>query len=132
MRSTSSDAPTRLARALPYRALAELVTAFHLSFALFVVLGGLLVLRWPWLAWIHLPAAAWGALGRFVDTCCFLTPLEKSLRRRAGGAAYEGGFLDHYIIHRACPAGLGRRGLGALGLAILAVNVAIYAYLFSR
>ena len=132
MRSTNSDTPIRLARAAPYRALAELVAALHLSFALFVVLGGLLVLRWPWLAWIHLPAAAWGALGRFADTCCFLTPLEKSLRRRAGAPVYEGGFLDYYVIHRAFPRGLGRRGLGALGVAIIAANAAVYAYLLAR
>ena len=44
-----------------YGVLADVVLAAHFLFVLFVVLGGLLVLRWPRLAWVHLPAAAWGA-----------------------------------------------------------------------
>src|SRR5690606_11457845 len=30
---------------------ADLLVALHFAFILFVVLGGMLVLRWPWLAW---------------------------------------------------------------------------------
>ncbi len=42
---------------MPYRALADLTLLIHLGFVLFVVFGGLLVLRWPWAAWVHLPSA---------------------------------------------------------------------------
>ena len=38
------------------------VAILHFAFILFVIAGGLLVLRWPALTWIHLPAAIWGAL----------------------------------------------------------------------
>ena len=45
-----------------YRILADTTAIAHFAFVLFVALGGLLVLRWRKLAWIHLPAAIWGAL----------------------------------------------------------------------
>jgi VanZ family protein len=48
-----------------YRWLADFVLLFHLAFVLFVVLGGLLVLRRPKLAWLHLPCVAWGVLIEF-------------------------------------------------------------------
>ena len=38
--------------------LADLVVGLHLAFVLFVVLGGLLALRWPRVAWLHLPATS--------------------------------------------------------------------------
>src|SRR5205823_9541449 len=59
-----------------WRALADLVVLAHFAFVLFVVLGGLLVLRWPVLAWVHLPAAIWGVWIEFRGWICPLTPLE--------------------------------------------------------
>ena len=40
-----------------YRTLADVVVTFHFGFVLFVVMGGLLVLRWRKAAWVHLPCA---------------------------------------------------------------------------
>jgi hypothetical protein len=37
--------------------LADLVVVLHFAFVLFVVFGGLLVLRWRRLAYVHLPVA---------------------------------------------------------------------------
>ena len=48
-----------------YRILADIVVVIHFAFVLFVVLGGFLVLRWPKLAWVHVPAAIWGTLIEF-------------------------------------------------------------------
>ena len=73
--------------AMFYRLLADLVVVLHFGFVLFVVLGGLLALRWPRAAWFHLPAALWGAGIEFVQGICPLTPLENHLRgsgRRGG------------------------------------------------
>ena len=92
-----------------YRALADLVLVVHLGFVLFVVLGGLLVVRWPWLAWLHVPAAVWGVLIEFMGWICPLTPLENSFRVAGGGAGYSGGFIEHYIRPILYPAGLTRR-----------------------
>ena len=44
-----------------YGVLADAVVVLHLGFVLFVVLGGLLVLRWRWVMWLHLPAAVMGS-----------------------------------------------------------------------
>ena len=59
-----------------YSWLADLILSIHAGFVLFVIFGGLLVLRWRWIAWLHLPAALWGAVVEFSGWVCPLTPLE--------------------------------------------------------
>ena len=115
-----------------YRALADLVLALHLVFVLFVVLGGLLVLRWPSAAWLHIPAAIWGVLIEFTGWICPLTPLENSLRTRGGEAGYNGGFIEHYIQPLLYPAGLTRSTQVVLGSLVLALNLTAYAIMVSR
>lgn len=117
---------------MPYRALADLVLVLHLAFVLFVVLGGLLVLRWPKLAWLHLPAAAWGALIELAGWICPLTPLEQRLRVLAGDAGYQGGFIEHYVTAWLYPGGLTRPVQLALGAAVIVVNLAVYTRLLRR
>lgn len=77
--------------------LAAVVLVVHLAFILFVAAGALLAWRWPRLAWLHVPAVVWSAGIILIGYECPLTPLEKWLRRRGGGAAYEGGFIDRYV-----------------------------------
>ena len=48
-----------------YKLLADLVFIAHLTFVLFVVLGGIAVWKVPKLAWLHFPPVAWGALIEF-------------------------------------------------------------------
>ena len=115
-----------------YRALADLVLVVHLAFVLFVVLGGLLVVRWPWLAWLHVPAAIWGVLIEYTGWICPLTPLENSLRVKGGEAGYAGGFIQHYIQPVLYPAGLTRSTQVVLGSMALLVNLAAYAIVLSR
>ena len=115
-----------------YDLFADIVVVTHALFVVFVVLGGLLVLRWPRLAWLHLPAAAWGAMIEFGGWICPLTPLEKWLRVRAGEAAYKGGFIEHYMLPILYPPGLTREIQIVLGLIVLAINLAVYVYLLHR
>jgi hypothetical protein len=107
--------------------LADLVVVLHLGFIVFVVLGGLLVLRWPRLAWVHLPCAIWGALIELAGWICPLTPLENRLREMAGQGGYRGGFVEHYLIPVVYPAGLTPRLQLVLGLGVTAVNAVVYA-----
>ena len=109
--------------------LATLVVTLHLTFVVFVVLGGLLVLRWPWLAYAHLPAALWGAWIEFAGWVCPLTPLEQSLRLKAGEQGYSGSFIEHYVLPLLYPSALTRTIQVALGAVVIAVNLAIYGYL---
>jgi hypothetical protein len=115
-----------------YRLLADAVLVVHLAFIVFVVLGGLLVLRWPRIAWLHLPAVAWGAWIEFAGRICPLTPLESGLRERSGGGAYRGGFIEHYVTALIYPDGLDRRQQVVLGAFVLVLNAAIYAWLIAR
>lgn len=100
----------------------------HLLFVVFVVGGGLLLLRWPALVWVHLPAAVWGVLIELFGWVCPLTPLENSLRRRAGAAGYEGGFVEHYLLPVLYPGALTREVQFALAAAVVGVNLAVYAW----
>lgn len=115
-----------------WRVLADLVVAFHLCFVLFVVLGGLLALRWPRAAWFHLPAALWGAGIEFVQGICPLTPLENSLRARGGQAGYAGGFVEHYLLPVLYPAGLTQNVQLVLGVFVVGLNVAVYWVVWRR
>ncbi|MDQ1243630.1 MAG: hypothetical protein QG550_2883 [Pseudomonadota bacterium] len=115
-----------------YRLLADLVLVAHAAFVAFVMLGGLAVLRWPRLAWLHLPVVLWGAGIEFFGGICPLTPLEIRWRQLAGDQGYAGGFVDHYIVALLYPDGLTRSVQVALGLLVLVVNVAIYAYAWRR
>ncbi|HEY5940625.1 MAG TPA: DUF2784 domain-containing protein, partial [Gemmatimonadales bacterium] len=114
------------------RLMADLVVAVHFLFVLFVVLGGLLVLRWPRLAYVHVPAAVWGAAIELGGWICPLTPLEISLRQQAGGTGYSGGFIEHYILPVLYPSALTRDIQLLLGFLVIAFNVTIYAYVFRK
>ena len=112
--------------------LADLVVVLHFAFVLFVVFGGLLVLRWRWVAYLHVPAAIWGVLIELTGWICPLTPLENALRSRAGETGYQGGFVEHYILPALYPSALTRRIQLLLGAVVLLLNLAIYAYVLRR
>ena len=108
---------------MPYRLLAVLVLIVHAGFVAFVMLGALLVWRWPRIAWIHVPVVLWGAGIEFLGGICPLTPLENHWRRLAGELGYPGGFVEHYVMSALYPDGLTRRAqvmLGALVLLLVA------------
>src|SRR5438105_9946246 len=115
-----------------FRAAADLVLVAHLAFVLFVVLGGLLALRWPRFAWVHVPVALYGATIEFVGFVCPLTPLEVWLRQRGGEAGYHGGFIEHYVTASLYPNGLTRELQLWLGAGVLVLNAMVYAILFRR
>ena len=108
------------------RVLATVVVLVHMAFVVFVVAGGVLALRWPRVAWFHLPAALWGALIALAGFLCPLTPLENWLRVRGGAAAYDTGFLEHYLLPILYPASLTRGLQIATGIFVVVVNVLVY------
>jgi hypothetical protein len=112
--------------------LADAVVLVHLVFILFILLGGLLVLRWPWMAWLHLPTVAWGVLVQCMGWICPLTPLENQLRLSAGGARYQGGFVEHYVIPILYPLRVGPRLHLILGALVFLINAMVYASLLVR
>src|SRR5690606_21602726 len=104
----------------------------HLLFIVFVVLGGLLVLRWHWLAIAHIPAALWGAVIGLTGDTCPLTPLENRLRHLAGETGYQGGFIEHYLMPVIYPHGLTRDIQFILGGIVIGINLAVYGWLMYR
>jgi hypothetical protein len=115
-----------------YRVFADLVVLVHGAFVVFVVLGGLLVLwniRW---AWVHLPAAIWGAIVEFAGKICPLTPLENHLRHLAGERGYTGGFIEHYIMPLLYPVGLTRERQALFGAILVAINIVAYSIVIVR
>lgn len=115
-----------------YDWLADVVLGVHAAFVVFVVLGGLLVLRRPKLAWVHGPAVAWGVLIEYAGLTCPLTPLEIAFRRLGGEAGYEGGFIQHYVTAVIYPPGLTRALQVGLATLALVVNVVIYWQVLGR
>ena len=115
-----------------FRLLADTVVVIHFAFIVFVVLGGLLVLRWRWVAWIHVPAAVWGAVIEFDGWICPLTPIEHWFRMQSGGSGYEHGFIEHWIVPVVYPEALTRPIQIALGVAVLVVNMVVYGVVLAR
>lgn len=114
------------------RIAADLVVVLHLAFIVFVGLGGLLALRWTRAAWLHVPAALWGAAIEFRHGVCPLTPLEQRLRIAAGDAGYSGSFIEHYLLPLIYPSALDASLQYALGALVVAVNLAVYAWVIVR
>jgi hypothetical protein len=100
----------QLDQATLFRTAADIVVAAHVVFVAFVVLGGLLVLRWRRLAWYHVPAAIWGVTIELAGWVCPLTPLEHYLRQLGGASPYQGDFIEQYVLPLLYPADLTRPG----------------------
>ncbi len=114
------------------RLLATAVVLVHMAFVAFVVLGGLLALRWPRVAWVHLPVALWGAGIALVGWICPLTPFENWLRVQAGDAPYTTGFLEHHLLPILYPVRLTRTLQIATGAFVIALNALVYWRVFRR
>jgi len=117
---------------MAFRILADATVVLHLAFVVFILLGGLLVLRRPKVAWVHLPAVAWGAWVEFAGSVCPLTPLENWLREQGGRSAYSSGFIEHYLVPILYPASLSRELQWGLGGIVLLVNSVLYIVILRR
>jgi Protein of Unknown function (DUF2784) len=112
--------------------LADAVLVLHGLFIVWVVFGGLAVIARLQFAWLHVPAVAWAVWVSWSGSYCPLTPLEQSLRRAAGQAGYEGGFIEHYLTAAIYPQGLTVDLQIVFGAAVLGINLALYAVAITR
>ncbi|MEN8135982.1 MAG: DUF2784 domain-containing protein [Thermodesulfobacteriota bacterium] len=117
---------------MTYWLAANLILVLHLGFVCFVVLGGLLVLKWRRLVFLHIPAVLWGVLIEYQGWICPLTPLEQRLRQAAGQGGFAGGFIEHYLVRLLYPAQLNREMQIILGTLVIIINIAIYGWLLAR
>ena len=109
------------------RLLGDAVVVLHLAFIAFAMGGGMLVIAWPRVAWLHLPAVIWAAYVEFTSTICPLTPLENALRLDAGRSGYEGGFIEHYVLPIVYPVGLTPYVQTILGVIVISAVVGALA-----
>ena len=112
-----------------YTLFADTLLIFHLFFIIYVVAGGLLVLRWPLTARLHIPAALWGALVEFTGWICPLTQLENRFRRLSCAEGYSDDVVTHYITPVIYPADLTPDTKMLLGSIVVLVNIAIYSFI---
>lgn len=115
-----------------YPLLADLVLIVHLAFVVFVLWGGLLMLKWRWIAWLHLPAAVWGAVVEFTGWICPLTPLENWLREQGGKTSYRSDFIAQYLLPVLYPEDLTRNVQFLLGTGVVVLNAVVYWWLWQR
>ena len=111
---------------------ANVLVVIHLAFVCFVVVGGLLVLKWRWIVFLHIPSAIWGALIEFKGWVCPLTPWEQWLRTAGNQAGYSGGFVEHYIVSLLYPEHFNRDIQLILGSLVVVINLAVYGWLLAR
>tara|TARA_R110002096_G_scaffold416576_2_gene619548 strand:- start:404796 stop:405179 length:384 start_codon:yes stop_codon:yes gene_type:complete len=125
-----------LEQAMTFHLLADMLVMLHLLFIIFVTLGGLLVFRWPFIAWFHVPAFLWGGGIAILGWICPLTYLENDLRERAGASGYTGGFIEYYLLPIIYPERLfgdfPRGGFIAIGIFVFVLNAFIYWKLYRR
>jgi hypothetical protein len=112
--------------------LADGLVLLHFAFVMFVALGGLLVVKWSKVAYLHVPAAIWGALIEFSGWICPLTSLENGLRRAGGEAGYTGSFIEQYILPILYPSELTRELQIVIGVSVVLVNGLFYTLLLIR
>jgi hypothetical protein len=113
-----------------YLMFARILNAFHIAFALFAAFGGLLVAQYHPLIWLHLPALFWSLGTLALDWGCPVTPWEKSLRIKGGGASYDEGFVQHYFLRTHYSRSGARRIHTLLAVALLAFNALVYLRIF--
>lgn len=117
---------------MAWRLLADALVVAHLVFVAFVLVGGLLVWRWPRLAWLHLPAVGWAVWIESSAGICPLTPLENRWRQAGGQAGYEGSFVERYLVPLLYPPGLTPSLQLGLAAGVLLLNLLLYALAWRR
>ena len=114
---------------MAYRILADIILILHFCFIIFVVLGGVLLFRWPRLWRFHLPAVIWGVFIQYFMWSCPLTYLESYFRILAGEQEYEVGFIEYYFTTIVYAEITPEMHLLA-GILLIAINLCIYLYVF--
>lgn len=115
-----------------FAVLSAVAVTVHLAFVAFVMTGAALSLRWRWIPWVHVPAAAWATFVELSGRICPLTPLENTLRARAGLAPYSGDFIARYVFPVLYPEGLTRDLQMVFGATVVIVNLLVYGWMLRR
>jgi hypothetical protein len=108
-----------------YRVAADAVVVIHFAFVVFVVIGGLLALRWPKILWIHVPAVLYSVWIIIFSITCPLTPLERNLRERGGQDRFSESFIERYVEGVLYPGDMLRQAQAVAAVVVVASWVAL-------
>ncbi len=78
--------------------LADTVAVVHGAAVVLLLTGAVVALWRPRVLWVHLPVSLAILAVNRAGAPCPLTELELWLRAEAGGVAYDGGYLGHYVF----------------------------------
>ena len=115
-----------------YSVAADLLVIVHLFFIIFVIAGGFTILKWRWMAILHIPSAAWGAFVEINGLICPLTPWENKLRQLAGERGYPDSFIEHYIVPLIYSPGVNQTMLTIIGIMVIVINLCVYSFVTYR
>jgi hypothetical protein len=117
---------------MPYHLLADTVVIVHLAFIVFTIAGGILIIWWRKVIWIHIPAVIWAAWIEFSGGICPLTYLENWLLGQSGSGGYHGDFTASYILPVVYPANLTRKIQITMAIIVIFVNLLVYGYIYMK
>lgn len=110
--------------------LADIILIVHSLFIVFVIFGGLIVLKWHKIMWVHIPCAIWGALIEFSGWICPLTYLENYFLETGDVNVYETSFIQHYLMPVIYPSNLTADIQILLGTIVIVINFIIYFFVW--
>ena len=115
-----------------YEIAADLILIIHFTFVLFVVFGALLIFVSIKIIFIHIPAVIWGSYIELTNSICPLTYLENWFLHKANLTTYSEGFIQNYLVPIVYPMNLTKDLQIYLGIAIIVINIVIYAFIFNK
>ena len=115
-----------------YSLLADLVILAHMAFIVFAGAGSLLLLKWPKLVFLHLPAVCWGVWIELSGNICPLTYLENRFHQLSSRPVYDISFIERYLLPVIYPPGLDRKLQFYLAGALILLNLVFYAVIVNR
>ena len=115
-----------------YEIAANLILFVHFIFILFVVFGALLFFASSKIIFIHIPAFIWGSYITLTNSICPLTYLENWFLNKANLTTYSEGFIQNYLVPIVYPINLTKDLQIYLGVALILINVVIYAFIYSK
>jgi hypothetical protein len=81
---------------------------------------------------IHFPALIWGSYIELTNSICPLTYLENWFLYKANLTTYSEGFIQNYLVPIVYPMNLTKDLQIYLGIALIVINVVLYAFIFSK
>ncbi len=111
---------------------ADIILIIHFLFILLVIFGALLLFVEKKIVFIHIPAIIWGSYIELTNSICPLTYLENWLLQKANLTTYSEGFIQNYLVPIVYPTNLTKDTQIYLGIALIVINIVLYAFIFSK